>query len=123
MKNIESLFNILLVGKSFCKEAALGRILSKATGLIILIIISGTIMGSLLVFTLYLIYTGMLQSGIDAPAALYTMSGIVLLFMIIFVTLTLISVNNLRNLLRLKTKPKSDLGKIIEAFKDGLLNK
>lgn len=123
MKNIENILNIILLGKSFCKEVSLGRVLSKAVGLVILIIISGSMMCSLMIFALYIVHLQLLQSSVDAQTALYIMSGIVLVFMIIFTTLTLISLRNLRNLLKLNAKPRSDIGKIIDAFKDGLQNK
>ena len=123
MERFQNLLNIAILSKSFFREALLGRLLSKAIGLIIFIVICSGMMCSLLIFALYVGYLQLLQSGMDAHSALYLISSVILILMILLSAMTFISLRSLQNLLKLNIKPKSDIGKIIEAFKEGLQNK
>ena len=76
-------------------------------------------MGSLLTYALYLIHNGLLQSGVDSHSALIIISSVVFVLMLTLIILTFVSLHNLKNLLKFNNRKSSDVGKIIEAFKEG----
>lgn len=123
MEKIVTIMNAALIGSKFFKGVALKKLLSKVVGLVILTIISSIMMCMLLIFALYISYNLMLQNGIDQHIALLIFSLVVLVLMAIFTNLAIKSFRSLQGLLALSSKQKSELGKIIEAFKDGLLKK
>lgn len=123
MKNLINFLNMALIGKEFLGGILLKKVVSKATKLIMLTLISSMMICMLLIFSLYLAYDFMLRSGMDTNYVLTIISLTVIIFMLISINFAVRSYRSLKALFEINIKPESEISRIIEAFKNGLLNK
>lgn len=127
MSVLGKVLGLISVGKAFSVTPMYKKFLSGVAAVAALTVISGMMIGTLLVGSLYAAYKGFLYSGMDPQAALIVTAGIAIIVTIVLIATTISYLRSLfdvpKRLLQAESPMASQVGGLADAFFDGLLTR
>jgi hypothetical protein len=124
---MEKLFTLLSITQSLHGKWVLSRLLSKIALAIGLILVTAIMCGMVVVTAFYTGYLALVQYGLMPSIAMLIVLGVMILCTIIIVMSTIMYLKRVREMPHRLIESKSpkimtDVGEVVDAFIDGLLN-